>query len=260
VNKQDSILQTKKDSLLPKNISLIDNVSIFRGHSLKVTHHSPIINANTQSYWQGILLFILFSIYVVIRVSEPKKILKIFISVFSLQEAKQLFREEFKLTKRIALLLGIEFILIIAFLMQFTNQYFGLILKDYSHLQQYLFFVLVICFVYLIKFLVNYVLALISSSNELGKEYLFNVFIFCQTLGMIIFPLIVLLQLTKYPKEWFLYPALIIYAVFYGLRIFRSFIISATEQNVGFLYIFIYLCALEILPMLVLIKFLLINF
>lgn len=260
MSKKDSILQTKKDSLSDKDTLLMDNTSIFEGHSLHVTHGTPIINTRPQSYWQGILMFILFSIYVIIRVSEPKKILKIFISVFSLQEAKQLFREEFKLTKRITFLLGIVFILIIAFLIQYTNGYFGLILKDYSQIQQYLFFIGVISLVYLVKFLVNYLLAYISSNNDLGKEYLFNVFIFSQAIGIIIFPLIICLQFTKYPTEWFLYPALIICAGFYGLRMFRGFIISSTEQNLGILYIFLYLCALEILPMLVLIKFLLVNF
>ncbi len=260
MSKQDSILQTKNDSLSYKDTLLIDNTSIFRGHSLKVIHTAPIINARAQSYWQGVLLFLIFSLYVLIRISEPKKIFKIFISVFSIQEAKQLFREEFKLTKRITLLLGIGFILILAFLIQITNQYFGLILKEYSHLQQYLFFILVISVVYLAKFLINYVLAFITLNNELGKEYLFNVFIFSQTIAIIIFPLIVCLQFTKYPAEWFLYPALIICGGFYALRLFRGFIISVTEQNIGILYIFIYLCALEILPTLVLIKFLLVNF
>lgn len=233
---------------------------MFSGHSLKVVHSTPIINTRAPNYWQEILLFLIFSMYVLIRISEPKKILKIFISVFSLQEAKQLFREEFKLAKRISVLLGIGFILIMAFLMQITNQYFGLILNDNSHLQQYLFFVLVISLIYLVKFIANYILAYISSNNELGKEYLFNVFVFSQTIGIIIFPLIICLQFSKYPTEWFLYPSLIICAGFYGLRMFRGFIISATEQNIGILYIFLYLCALEILPMLVLAKFLLVNF
>lgn len=260
MSKQDSILQAKNDSLSPKDTLLVNNTSIFQGHSLKVIHNTPITNPYTPSYWQGILMLILFSIYVVIRVSEPKKILKIFISVFSLQEAKQLFREEIKLTKRISLLMGIVFVLVIAFLIQFTNHYFGLILNDYSQIQQYLFFIVVACLAYLVKFLINYALAYISSNKELGKEYLFNVFIFSQAIGIIIFPLIVCLQFTKYPTEWFLYPALIICAGFYVLRMFRVFIISATEQNIGILYIFMYLCALEILPMLVLIKFLLVNF
>ena len=220
MGKQDSILQIKNDSLLNHSVEKADTSSVFSGHSLKPLHDTPISNIHPAIYWQEILLFVVFSMYVFIRISEPKKILKIFTSVFSLQEAKQLFREEFKLAKRVSLLLGIGFILMISFLIQITNQYFGLILKDYSHLQQYLFFVLVIILVYLVKFIVNYVLAHISSNYELGKEYMFNVFIFGQTLGIVLFPLIVCLQFTKYPVEWFLYPALIICAGFYGLRMF----------------------------------------
>lgn len=260
MSKQDSLLHTKADTIALKDASLVENVSIFSGHSLKPIHTTPIFNANTTTYWPGILLFVIFAIYVLIRISEPKKILKIFISVFSLQEAKQLFREEFKLTKRMSLFLGIAFILVIAFLIQITNQYFGIILSEQSHLKQYLFFVAVICITYLVKFLANYVLAFISSNNDLGKEYLFNVFVYSQTIGIILFPFIVCLQFTKYPTELFLYPALVICAGFYALRMFRGFIISVTEQNVGILYIFLYLCALEILPLLVLIKFLLVNF
>ena len=66
---------------------------------------------------------------------------------------------------------------------------------------------------------------------------MFNVFIFAQTLGIILFPFIICLQFTKYTAEWFLYPALIICAGFYGLRMLRGFIISSTEQNIGIIYI-----------------------
>ncbi|MBP8034202.1 MAG: DUF4271 domain-containing protein [Bacteroidia bacterium] len=260
MSKQASLLHTKTDSIANKDSLLAETSSIFSGHTLKPIHTTPIFNASSTSYWPGILLFLIFSIYVLIRISEPKKILKIFISVFSLQEAKQLFREEFKLTKRASLFLAIGFVLVVAFLIQITNQYFGIILTEQSHLKQYVFFVGVICATYLIKFLANYLLAFISSNNDLGKEYLFNVFVYSQTIGIILFPLIVCLQFTKYPAELFLYPALVICAGFYVLRMFRGFIISVTEQNVGILYIFLYLCALEILPLLVLIKFLLVNF
>ena len=236
------------------------NLSVFNGHSLKTIHSSPIFNASSPLYWPGILLFIIFSIYVLIKISEPKKILKIFASVFSLQEAKQLLREEFKLTKRISILLAITYILVIGFLVQLINQYFGLILKEYSSIKQFLFFTSVLSLMYFVKFLVNYVLAFISSNVELGKEYIFNIFIFSQTMGVILFPFIVCIEYIKYPPEWFLYPALIICGGFYVLRMLRIFIISASEQNIGILYIFLYLCALEILPLLVLIKFLLVNF
>jgi hypothetical protein len=260
VSKTDSLIQHTSDTISLKNSKIELTSSVFKGHSLKPIHTTPIFNARTSAYWPSILLFTIFAIYVLIKISEPKKIFKIFISVFSLQEAKQLFREEFKLTKRMSLFLAIGFVLVTAFLIQITNRYFGLILSEQSNLNQYLFFIAVICIMYLIKFLVNYILAFISSNNDLGKEYMFNVFVYSQTIGIILFPFIVCLQFTKYPTELFLYPALVICASFYALRMFRGFIISVTEQNIGILYIFLYLCALEILPLLVLIKFLLVNF
>lgn len=262
MNKKDSVLLIKDTLVITKdtNTVLQNNQSIFSGHSLIKIHDDPIFNASNPTYWPGVVLFFVFSIFVLIRISEPKKIIKIFTSVFSLQEAKQLFREEFKLTKRVSILLGISFILVIAFLVQFVNEYFGLILSDYSQLKQFLFFTLIISLMYLIKFIANYILAFITSNEELGKEYLFNVYVFSQTIGIVLFPIVICLQFTKYPVEWFLYPALIICGGFYALRMFRGFVISTSEQNIGILYIFLYLCALEILPLLVLIKFLLVNF
>lgn len=262
MSKRDSVLVIKDDLVSAKDTNTIlqNNPSIFTGHSLIKKHDYPIFNSSSQTYWPGIVLFFIFSIYVLIRISEPKKIIKVFTSVFSLQEAKQLFREEFKLTKRVSILLGISFILIMAFLVQFINEYFGLILNEYSQLKQFLFFIAVISLMYLIKFLANYALAIITSNEELGKEYLFNVYVFSQTIGIILFPMVICLQFTKYPVEWFLYPTIIICGGFYALRMFRGFVISSSEQNIGILYIFLYLCALEILPLLVLVKFLLVNF
>lgn len=251
-------LLAKSDSI--QNTTLTNTISIFSNHSLKPVHSFPIFNSAKPSYWQGVLLFIIFAMYVLIKISEPKKIIKIFASVFSLQEAKQLFREEFKLTKRMSLFMGMCFIMVIAFLIQITNNYFGLILKEHSPAAQYLFFIMVLCFTYLIKFLSNYILAFIVLNDDLCKEYMFNVVVFSQTIGIILFPFVVCMQFTHYPTEWFLYPSLIICSGFYALRMARGFIISASEQNIGILYIFLYLCALEILPLLILIKFLLINF
>jgi hypothetical protein len=76
----------------------------------------------------------------------------------------------------------------------------------------------------------------------------------------VLFPFIICIQFSRYSTELFLYPAIIICIVLYLLRIFRGFVISVMEQNVGIFYIFLYLCALEILPIFVLIKFLLVNF
>lgn len=246
---------------MPLNDSLtLNEPSVFTGHLLTPLHADPLFRAGTTYYWPGIILFLVLVLYVSIKVYDPKKIYKIFASVFSLQASKQLFREDYKLNKRVSVFLSISFVLVISFLIHITNRYFGLMLNGVAPLKQYGFFLTVVCLVYTAKFLASYLLSFIVSYSELDKEYSFNIFVFSQTLGVILFPMIILVQFSKYPAEWFLYPALIICGGFYVLRLFRGFVISVLEQNVGILYIFLYLCALEILPLLVLVKFLLTTF
>ena len=234
--------------------------SVFSGHSLKPLHNTPILINSNYIYWPSIILFLVFSVYVYIKIADPKKIAKIFISIFSLQTSKQLLREDYKLNKRVSIFLSFSFILIISFLVYLTNDYFGLILQNFNPVYQYLFFILSTTCVFFVKILVVLSLSFITSTAEIGKEYIFNVFLFCQVLGIISFPFVVLMQFSRYPKEWFLYPILIICGCLYSLRLYRGLTISVLEQSVGFLYIILYLCALEILPFLILVKILLTNF
>lgn len=234
--------------------------SVFEGHGLRPVHQSPIFNNSVTSYWPGIVLFVILTLYISIRISDPKKIVRVFVSVFNFQVARQLFREDYKPGKRVSLLLSAAFVLVMAFLLHITNSYFGLILAEVGSFYQYLFFVVLLLGMYILKFIVNYLLSIVTSSTEMMREYTFSVFVFCQTAAMILFPVVICLKYTRYPAEWFLYPGIIVCGIFYLLRTIRGYMISVQEQNVGILYIFLYFCALEILPLLILIKFLLINF
>lgn len=257
-----------KDSLILKSDTAktivtagISDYSLFSGHSLKSSRDTnPILTNTPVLYWPSVLLFIIFSTYISVKVTDSKKIIQIFTSIFSIQASKQLLREDYKLYKRVSVFLSLSFILVISFLICLINDYFGLILKSYNLFYQYLFFISITTFIYLIKIVSTLILSHITLSYEIGKEYIFNLFVFCQTAGIILFPVVVFLQFSKYPAEWFLYPGLIVCGSIYVLRILRGFVISALEQNIGILYIILYLCALEILPVLVLVRFLLINF
>lgn len=242
------------DTLIKKTIS------IFAEHSLQPIHTTPIFRQGATAYWPSVLLFLVFALYVSIKVSDPKKIIKVFASVFSLQAAKQLLREDYKLNRRVSVFLTIGFVIVAAFMAFMANNYFGLILKGTTPLSQYLFFVGVILAMYFIKYITTYFLSYIIGEFDLGREYFFNVFIFNQTAGVVLFPVVLCVLFSKFTPELFLYPGIIICAVFFILRLLRGFVISTLEQNIGVLYIFLYFCGLEILPLLVLIKFLLNNF
>lgn len=235
-------------------------VSIFSDHALQPVDAAPIFRNGTQYYWPIVLLFIVFSIYVYLHFTNPKKLIQVFLSAYSNQASKQLYREDYRLAKSMSVLLSLAFVLVMAFLLFLTNNYFGFILQDFQPHKQFLFFTALILMMYIVKLSVNYFIGFSTMRQELNHEYTFNVFISFQTLGVVLLPLVICIQFSRYPTEWFLYPAIILCGLFYLQRFIRGFIISVTEQSVGIVYIFLYLCALEILPLLVLIKFLLVNF
>jgi hypothetical protein len=113
---------------------------------------------------------------------------------------------------------------------------------------------------YLVKFSFSSILAYISNNVDIEKEYRFTTIVFNQVFALIILPIVILLQYSQVPTGILIYTSIGLVLTFYFFRLYRGFIISALEQNLGFMYIFLYFCALEILPLLILIKFLLINF
>lgn len=246
--------------LQPATDTLRQAVSVFHGHALPAVDSVAVFRNGTPYYWPAFLLFFILCIYVYLNFTQPKKLVQVFLSVYSNQAAKQLYREDYRLAKSMSVLLSMAFIATMAFLLFVANSYFGLILHGSAPLTQFLFFAGTLLAMYLVKLSVNNFIGYSTLSQELNHEYTYHVFIFAQALGVLLLPLVICIQFSRYPTEWFLYPAIILCGLFYLLRFVRGFIISVVEQNVGIVYIFLYLCALEILPLLVLIKFLLVNF
>jgi hypothetical protein len=70
----------------------------------------------------------------------------------------------------------------------------------------------------------------------------------------------IIAELTPVNPVWIVFPATLFLVLGYVLRLYRGFLFAGIEHGVGLLQLFVYLCALEILPLLVLIKFLVVNF
>lgn len=260
-NSLSHILLTDSSAVALKQV--FTSYSMFKNHELKplASHKGlPVLTNSPVYYWPSVVLFFVFSLYVSVRITDPKKIIKIVTSVFNAQMAKQLIREDYKLYKRVSILLSMCFVLVFSFLLYKINNHFDFILKETSSLVKYLFFMAVIIVMYSVKLLTNSLFAFITKTTETDSEYLFNVFLFAQVIGLVLLPLVACMQFSPFPIEWFLYPSLALCLLFFALRSVRGFAIAGLEQNSGFLYIILYFCALELLPLLVLVKFLINHF
>lgn len=233
---------------------------IFTEHLLKPVHGGAVFNNADTSHWPVIVLFLSVALLVLLKVTSPVRTFRVLNAAYSLQVARQIEREDYSPFKRVPLILTVVFSLTTAFLFYKLNQLYGSVLKNSEGLIQYLFFLVVVFLVYIVKYLVNRFISAVTGASHLFNEYLNNSFIINQALGVVLLPVMIVAQLSPLNPAWLVLPALLFLCFGYMLRLYRGFVFAALEEGIGILQLFVYLCALEILPLLVLVKFLVVNF
>jgi len=96
---------------------------------------------------------------------------------------------------------------------------------------------------------------IISDESEAFSEYIIAIYHSYRYTGIILFTLVILISYTTiFPVKPLLFIGFIIAGVFYLVRVMRLFLIFI-KRNISILYLILYLCALEFLPVMVLLKY-----
>ena len=147
-----------------------------------------------------------------------------------------------------------------SFLLYKFNSAYNLIFTQSSHLFQFSIIFGILILLILSKIIANKMLIFFTGTKNIIHQYSHYSFIINQTFGLFIFPFIVLAEFSKFNSLLFLTIALVIMALSVLLKWFRGIVFSLVEERIGLLQTFAYLCTLEILPILVLIKFIVETF
>lgn len=179
---------------------------------------------------------------------------------FNIQSWRQLEREEFNPFKFYSILLSIFFFLNLTFFAYKINTVFNWVLIGYSRLEQFLFIFLFILILFSFKGAFNKILSLIVDDDKLIPEFVYSSFVISQTFGVFLFPCLVLAELSKFNGDLLLLVASIILIASQLFKWYRGVLFGLIEYRIGLLQIFVYFCALEILPALVMVKFVIETF
>ncbi len=179
---------------------------------------------------------------------------------FNFQSWRQLEREEFNPFKFYSVLLSIFFFLNLAFFVYKINATFGLVLTTSTSLQQFLFLFMVILILFALKGTLNKLLSVVADDHKLIPEFVYSSFVISHTFGIFLFPCLVLCELGNFNGRIFLSVACVILIASQVFKWYRGVLFGLIEHRVGLLQIFTYFCALEILPVLVLVKFIIETF
>lgn len=224
--------------------------------------HKAFISKKNESksidWILGILILCLF-LYTFAHAFYNKRIRQIFSAFGAKNYANQLIKERNLFNDRISIPLFIIYILsfslfIYQFLIYFVDEE-KFFLRDYTHF-------LAICVLLILFWAVKIILILLSGiifhTEKRTKEYLQNMLIFALILGAMLVPVNILIAYSN--THIFLFIGILITIINLIVWYIRGFLIGLSYKNYSILYLFIYLCSLEILPLIVIAKMVVKNY
>ena len=259
ISSGDSANALTKPTIASSKDSLIAP-SLFKNHLLKVKDHRPEIHyTNYDFVITGVLLF-LYILFIWLYVTNYKKLGQIVKGFYINRNSNQLSRDELSIGNRVSVFLSLFFIVTLTIFISRTMSYYGLQLfsRDVPFSDIIIAFALVTA--YSVKFATIKLFGYIFNIQKEANEYMMTIFLFCNTLGLFMLPIVICLTFVKQVSPViFISAGTGIIAIFFSIRIIRGLILGLNSSEISKIYLFMYLCTLEILPIVILVKLFKLN-
>jgi hypothetical protein len=202
----------------------------------------------------GILLISAFLITFV-RSNGGKAVKNIFNSLFFQSPRTNATRDIGGLFHWQSTLVNLFSFINIGLFLYFIQRYYSLSPEGFPQPIIWLIAFLVVVTVITIRHFICILAGNISGEQEAFREYLFRIYQMYRLLGLFCFAILIILSYTSFIKpEVCFISGLAMVAIVYIIRIIRLMIIFI-NRHISIFYFILYLCALEILPAVVLIKY-----
>ena len=231
-------------------------INIWKTHELKQIHSSPQQIKDSTPGWLFVVLIAVIGVLTYLRVFYRKNFFQIISACFNNNLTNQIVRDENLLMQRASVMLNITFSITAAAFIYLVSIYYDWSLNGMgTGFIRFIFLALIVSAAFTLKFVVLRLCAFLFNLSREMSTYIFNVFIINNLLGMTLFPFVVLILFGNILSTGLLITiALCLIGAAYIYRIGRGMLIAIGYPGFSPVYIFLYLCALEIAPLLVLLK------
>ena len=227
--------------------------SPFTLNELKINQLRIRENQVFQPDWiLGILIFG-FVLLSWAQVFYSRRIRQIFLAPYSKRFINQLIRDENLFKERVSIALGVLYILNFSLLLYQVNEM--ILHAAFFHFPpwgKYLLMILGLSGFWLGKILGMQLLSKVFNTTATTHAYLLNILIFCLISGIILLPMLVLILYLK--SILLLWTCVVLFTLLFLFRVMRGFFIGINLTRFSYLFLFVYLCSFEFLPLLLLIK------
>jgi hypothetical protein len=219
--------------------------------------YSTNLNRDKIPDWYFIVILLVLSGFALARVVFGKFLNSIWVCAFSYQTASKIYKEQSVVQKRFSMALDLLYLINASLFLYLLNIFFapGLFVSvGILFVFQAFLFLFILVF---LRIIVMRITAFIFDQSRLFLGFLYHYFIYNKVLGMVLIPFLVAIPYTLGTlQEVIVYTGISTVFIIYIFRLFRA-IVYVVKNVVLLFYLILYLCILEILPVLVVIKLLL---
>ncbi|MCW0483458.1 DUF4271 domain-containing protein [Prolixibacteraceae bacterium A06] len=214
------------------------------------------IDRGTPDWVVGIFLLTLV-LFATVRLFFNKYLVQLIDSTINYSSSSRLFRERSLSLTHASFRLDVIFYLVFSLFLFQAVEVFRVSIEINSVVLYLLIFSGVVLY-FLLKRLVYLFQGNISGGLPDTQEFLFNMSVYNRILGLVLLPISLVVAFTPLPDpQWAILPGLVAICFFYILLIFRGIRILM-RKHFSIFYLILYLCALEILPLLFIYKLVLV--
>jgi hypothetical protein len=232
---------------------LLYKESIFKNHLLKIQSFNTAYFEQKQDWITGVLIFILI-LFSYIKAATNKRLKTVGYCLVSLRYISQLNREGSNFSQRGAVELFLVFITTSALFIYQIAGFYKLSLISENGLTAYMVLCAGIFFIYSIKAILLRIIGVLFRLKKEFSEYILNVYVFNEAVGVALIPIVLGISFLGFGKVVLLNIGICIFFTAYAYRILRGIEIGSINLKFSKFYLFLYLCALEVLPVIIFIK------
>jgi hypothetical protein len=237
---------------LPPKKQYLQTTSIFTPNNLSPKHLDPLAVNRQSTDWITLVFLTCLIILAWIQTIYQKRFIQIFRAVFQPHYVNQLEREGNLFRERITLGLSFIYFTIGSIFIYQIFREFESVPVGFSNLGFAAIIFASLLIYQLFKSMIVYTTGIIFNTTEHSRQFQLNSLIFNTIIGIVLFPIAIIAL--YWDSTVYLIIGSVIVSLLVVYRLIRDILLGMANKSYNLFYLFLYLCTLEILPLVLVYK------
>jgi hypothetical protein len=227
--------------------------SVFQSHTLKPQEKEPLEHHYVNIDWISIHFILLLGLLAWTRINYRKRLFQIVKSFVAPRYLYQLAREGSVFRERVAIPLFLVYLVSFSMLLYLLlTQFSDFYLEGYTGFKLFSIILLIVLVLWFVKNIMVHFIGVTFKNELILQDFMLTNFVFNLVSGLLFFPVIAVSVYVS--SKDILLAALVFWLLIFGFKIVRELFTGLSYTKFSLFNRILYLCALEILPILIFIK------